>query len=63
MGFIVDSDPETFEKFKYPHLTKEGEKLAKAFEKVFSQTRYYKEYRKMEKSVPREVLIELKFND
>lgn len=59
MGFIVDTDPETFEKFKYPHLTKEGEKLAKAFEKVFSQTRYYKEYRKMEKSVPREVLIEL----
>ena len=59
MGFIVDADPETFEKFKYPHLTKEGEKLAKAFEKVFSQTRYYKEYRRMEKSVPREVLIEL----
>lgn len=59
MGFIVDTDPETFKKFKYPHLTKEGEKLAKAFEKVFSQTRYYKEYRRMEKSVPREVLIEL----
>lgn len=59
MGFIVDADPETFEKLKYPHLTKEGEKLAKAFEEVFSQTRYYKEYRKMEKSVPREVLIEL----
>lgn len=59
MGFIVDADLETYEKFKYPHLTIEGEKLAKAFEKVFSQTRYYKEYRKMEKSVPREVLIEL----
>ena len=59
MGFIVDTDPETFEKFKYPHLTKEGEKLAKAFEKVFSQTKYYKEYRKIGKSVPREVLIEL----
>ena len=47
MGFIVDTDPETFKKFKYPRLTKEGEKLAKAFEEVFSQTRYYKEYRKM----------------
>lgn len=59
MGFIVDEDPETFEKFKYPHLTREGEKLAKAFERVFSQTRYYKEYRKTGESVPRKVLIEL----
>lgn len=59
MGFIVDINLETFEKFKYPHLTKEGEKLAKAFEKVFSKTRYYKEYRKMKKNIPRDVLVEL----
>lgn len=59
MGFIIDSDPETLEKYKYPHLTKEGEKLALAFESVFSKTKYYKEYRKVGMNIPKEVLIEL----
>lgn len=59
MGFIIDSDPETLEKYKYPHLTKEGEKLALAFESVFSQTKYYKDFRKAGMNIPKEVLIEL----
>lgn len=59
MGFITDIDPETFEKFKYPHLTLEGKKLAEAFDKVFSNTRYYKEYRKNGTNIPKDVLIEL----
>ena len=59
MGFIIDSDPETLEKYKYPHLTKEGEKLALAFESVVSKTKYYKEYRKVGMNIPKEVLIEL----
>lgn len=59
MGFIIDSDPETLEKYKYPHLTKEGEKLALAFESVFSETKYYKEYRKVGMNIPKEVLMEL----
>ena len=59
MGFIIDSDPETLEKYKYPHLTKEGEKLALAFESVFSQTTYYKDFRKVGMNIPKEVLIEL----
>lgn len=59
MGFIIDSDPETLEKYKYSHLTKEGEKLALAFESVFSKTKYYKEYRKVGMNIPKEVLIEL----
>lgn len=59
MGFIVDVDPETNKKFKYSHLTREGEKLAKAFEDVISKTEYYKNYRKIGKNVPRNILIEL----
>lgn len=59
MGFIIDSDPETLEKYKYPHLTKEGEKLALAFESVFNQTKYYKDFRKVGMNIPKEVLIEL----
>lgn len=59
MGFITDVDPETMEKFKYPHITKEGEKLAIAFDKVFSNTRYYKEYRRKTTDIPRDVLVEL----
>lgn len=59
MGFITDINPDTLEKFKYPHITPEGEKLAKAFEKVISNTRYYKEYRRNFDNIPRDVLIEL----
>lgn len=59
MGFIIDTDPETLEKLRYPHLTKEGERLALAFDKVFSNTRYYKEYRRKVTDIPRDVLIEL----
>ena len=59
MGFITDVDPETMDELKYPHLTKEGEKLAKAFDKVFSSTKYYKNYRKKGKDVPTDILIEL----
>ena len=59
MGFITDIDPETMEKFKYPHLTLEGKKLAEAFDKVFSTTKYYKEYRHNGIDIPRDVLIEL----
>lgn len=59
MGFITDIDCETMNKFKYPHLTPEGKKLAEAFEKVFSNTRYYKDYRRKVTGIPRDVLIEL----
>lgn len=59
MGFITDFDPETNEKLKYPHLTPEGKKLAEEFDRVFSKTRYYKEYRRNGNDIPRDVLIEL----
>lgn len=59
MGFIMDEDPETLEKFKYPHISLEGKKLALAFDKVFSTTKYYQEYRHKGIDVPRDVLIEL----
>ena len=59
MGLIVDENPETFEKYKYAHITPAGEKLAIAFDKVFSQTLYYQKYRKIGKDIPKEVLIEL----
>ena len=59
MGFITDVDPETLERLKYPHITPEGEKLALAFDKVFSTTKYYKEYRHNGIDIPRDVLIEL----
>ena len=59
MGFITDSNPETFEKLKYPHLTPEGKRLAEAFDKIIGCTKYYKEYRTVITNIPREVLIEL----
>ena len=57
MGFITDNDAE--ERFKYPHLRPEGEKLAKAFEKVIGETEYYKKYRSTGKNIPKKVLEEL----
>ena len=59
MGFITDNNPETLERYKYPHITPEGEKLALAFDKVFSRTEYYKKYRHKGTDIPRDVLIEL----
>ena len=59
MGLIVDENPETLEKYKYPHITPSGERLAKAFDKVFSQTEYYKKYRNTGLNIPKNILIEL----
>lgn len=59
MGFITDNDPETLKKFRYPHITPEGKKLAEAFDKVICHTRYYKEYRMAITNIPRDALIEL----
>lgn len=59
MGFLVDENPETLEKFKYPKLTPEGERLGKAFDSILSKTEYYKKYRLTGLEVPRNVLIEL----
>ena len=59
MGLIVDENPETFEKYKYSHITPAGEKLALAFDKIISKTRYYNAYRKNGDNIPKEVLIEL----
>ena len=59
MDLLVEEDPKTHEKFKYPHITPAGEKLALAFDKVFSKTQYYKKYKDIDEKVPKDVLIEL----
>lgn len=58
MGFIVEEDPDTSERFKYPKLTPEGEKLGQAFENVIKDTEYYKRYRLTGLEVPKNVLLE-----
>lgn len=59
MGFIVDHNPNNpDETYKFPKLTKDGEQMALAFEKVIKNTIYYKEYRRNDSAVPREVLVE-----
>jgi hypothetical protein len=57
MGFIIDHNPENpDETYKFPKLTKDGERMALAFEKVIRDTEYYKNYRRNDLAVPREVL-------
>ena len=58
MRFIVDYNPESGMVYKFPKLTKDGEKLAIAFEKVIKGTQYYKKYRLFESEVPASVLQE-----
>ena len=58
MGLINEQNYETGEKYTFPRITKTGEKLALAFEKVIKNTRYYKEYRLNDLPVPEDVLIE-----
>ena len=58
MGFIIDHDPETDKVFALPKLTKEGESMALAFEKLINNTAYYREYRRNDEPVPKEVLKE-----
>lgn len=58
MGYIIDQDPETQKYYSLPKLTKEGEKMALAFENKIKDTAYYREYRRNDKAVPRDVLIE-----
>jgi hypothetical protein len=59
MGFIIDHNPENpDETYKFPKLTKDGEKMALAFENVIKNTEYYKKYRRNDLAVPRDVLEE-----
>lgn len=59
MGFIVDHNPSNpNETYKFPRLTKDGEQMALAFEKVIKDTVYYKDYRRNDAAVPRDVLVE-----
>ena len=58
MYFIVDHDPEKDKTYTLPVLSLEGEEMAKAFEAVIKNTRYYNEYRRNDEPVPREVLEE-----
>lgn len=58
MGFIIDHDSETEKRFSLPKLTKDGEKMALAFENIIKDTAYYREYRRNDKAVPRDVLLE-----
>ena len=58
MYFITDYDPQNDKSYSFPVLRPEGEEMAKAFEAVIKNTRYYKEYRKNDKPVPRDVLEE-----
>lgn len=46
------------EQTKMPYITKKGEELALAFEKVIKDTQYYKYYRLNDESVPKDVLLE-----
>ncbi len=59
MKFLTKEDPTTHQRYKYPHMTPLGEKLAKSFDTVISKTEYYKKYRFIGSKVPRDVLIEL----
>ena len=59
MELVVSQDRNTFEVFRPWRIRKEGERLALAFDKVISQTEYYKHYRFLDGPVPKEVLIEL----
>lgn len=59
MCLVINKDPETNENYKYPHITTDGKELALAFDKVISNTEYYKKYRKSGKNVPKSALIEL----
>jgi hypothetical protein len=58
MLFIIDYDPESDRNYSFPKLTKEGERMALAFESIIKDTEYYKNYRRNDLEVPREVLME-----
>ena len=58
MYFVTDHDDSNGKEYALPRLSQHGEKLAKAFESVISNTRYYKEYRRNDKLVPKDVLEE-----
>lgn len=58
MYFIVDKDPDDGRPLTFPKLTKEGEHLALAFQAVIKNTEYYKNYRKRNVPVPRNILEE-----
>jgi len=58
MYFIIDKDPETDKALSVSKLTKEGEQLALAFQSVIKNTEYYKQYRKRNVPVPKNVLKE-----
>ena len=59
MFLVINKDPETNENYKYPHITSDGKELALAFDKIISNTEYYKKYRLTGKDIPKKVLIEL----
>ena len=58
MYFVVDRDYEKDKDLKFPILTREGEKMAIAFESVIKYTEYYKNYRRNDNAVPKSVLEE-----
>lgn len=58
MRFIIDRDPKTGALYDFPKLTKDGEKMALAFEKRIKGTKYYKNYRLSNAEVPEAVLKE-----
>ncbi len=66
MYFVTDNIPEKGENLSFPILTKEGEKMALAFENVIKHTDYYTKYRIGDCAVPLDVLKEygtvIKFN-
>lgn len=57
LEFITDHDDDGHV-FSFPKLTRLGEKMALSFEDVIKDTSYYKNYRKNDKPVPKEVLKE-----
>lgn len=59
MKFLAEEDPITHQRYKYPHMTPLGEKLAKSFDTIISKTEYYQKYRFIGRNVPRDVLIKL----
>lgn len=59
MELVVSQDRATFDVYNPRRIRKEGERLALAFDKVISQTEYYKNYRLYDIEVPKTVLIEL----
>ncbi len=58
MLFVTDEDPENNRTFQLPKLRPEGERMAKAFEAVIKDTQYYKNYRRNDVAVPKNVLEE-----